>query len=316
MPLNSIDARGRLRSLACSECMFTVGATVTIAGTSHGWCLNHLVKMVHPLLAGVQRSPEALPAGVCVACGDSARVVHVDDGQWHGELCPGHALAYLSHSLSPIAFRNILTEAGTDQNAIFALHDDFYTDQGDAWQPAGIALPSLSARIHNLRTLPDYSEDTGYAWEAELYLELVQLARADYRHWSGLEEELTDFLADVLVCEVISAGSFRRSEIFAVSRPVTDQQTEALRATLEPVLAATIPAAGDPVICRRLSGWMSERLWAGQTQEKIARILALGLSGGTPATDVADFVIERDNESFVAAAAERIYREILPLISG
>lgn len=171
-------------------------------------------------------------------------------------------------------------------------------------------------RILDLPTLPDNGEDTGYVREAELHRELVQLARADNRHWSGLEEELTEFLAHVLVCEVVSAESSRRSEIFADRRSATGRQTEALRAALELVLAATIPAAGDPVICRRLSGWMSERLWAGQTQEKIARTLALGLSGGTPATDVADFVIERDNKRFAAAAAERVSLEILPMIDG
>jgi hypothetical protein len=41
--------------------MFPIGTTVTIAGTTHGWCLNHLVQMVHPLLAAAQRSPEGLP---------------------------------------------------------------------------------------------------------------------------------------------------------------------------------------------------------------------------------------------------------------
>lgn len=313
MPLSDHDTPRRLGRAPCTECMFSVGATVTIAGTTHGWCLNHLVQMVHPLLAAAQRAPESLPVGHCVACGADTRVVHVDYGHWNGALCPGHALAYLSHSLSPPAFRRILAEAGAEQNEIFALHDDFYTEDGNALQPSAVPIPSLDARVRELQTLPGLGEDAGCEWHPALLTELLGLAREDYLLWTGLQEEATEFLACILVHEAVMTESFRREGLFTDDRPQAGEQVEAVRAALEPLLAESIPAAADRLTCRRLSGWMSARLTTRQSPVDIAKILTLGLSVGRP-TVGAGLPDERECEPFVTAAAARIFREVLPMI--
>jgi hypothetical protein len=173
-------------------------ASEVIAGT----CLNHL----HVLFEKLALTPGE--AGDCLACAEPrATCVHLRDTDWHGTLCRGHAMAFLSHTLDPAAFRRLVADAGGDPEAVFALHDDFYDpDDGEAWQPYPLGMEALHEYVAGLEALPDFDPEdrTADPAVARMYV----LAKDGYRAATGLE--LHDPVAWQMVATALMHEDFRR----------------------------------------------------------------------------------------------------------
>jgi hypothetical protein len=167
-----------------------------------GTCLTHVGVLFEKLAA----TPGE--AGDCLACAEPrGTCVQLRDTDWHGTLCRGHAMAFLSHTLDPVAFRRLVADAGGDPEAVFALHEDFYdADSGVAWQPYPLGMDALHEFVAGLEVLPDFEpEDATVDPEvARMYL----LAKDGYRAATGLE--LHDPVAWNMVAESLFAEEFRR----------------------------------------------------------------------------------------------------------
>jgi hypothetical protein len=171
-------------------------------GVVAGTCVNHL----HVLFEKLAQTPGE--SADCLACGEpAATCVHLRDTDWHGTLCRGHAMAFLSHTLDPFAFRRLVADAGGDPEAVFALHEDFYDpDDGVAWQAYPLGMEALYEFVAGLEALPDFDpEDRIVDPEvARMYL----LAKDGYRAVTGLE--LHDPVAWNMVADALMSEEFRR----------------------------------------------------------------------------------------------------------
>jgi hypothetical protein len=167
-----------------------------------GTCLNHIHVLLDrlPLLEG--------EPGDCIACPGSQRsCLHVRDGDWHGTLCRGHAMAYVSHTLAPPAYRRIVDDAGGDPEDVHALHRDFYEpEQGTAHQPYPVGTDSLAEYIAGLEYLPEWDPDEE-AWDPVI-VKLLSLAGEGYQEKTGLE--LDEEVARQLVAAALMNEEFRR----------------------------------------------------------------------------------------------------------
>lgn len=168
-----------------------------------GTCMNH-IHVLLDTLAKLEGEP-----GDCIACGATQRrSFHLTDGDWHGTLCRGHAMAYISHTLSPPAFHRIVTDAGGDPEAVYALHADFYEPEaGIAHQPFPIGTDALAEYIAGLEHLPEWDPDDE-AWDP-LVARLLSLAAEGYQEKTGLE--LHDEVARQLVAAALTDEEFRRN---------------------------------------------------------------------------------------------------------
>jgi hypothetical protein len=167
-----------------------------------GTCLNH----VHVLLQTLQRL--AAGPGYCIPCADEhSYCLHLRDGDWHGTLCRGHAMAYVSRTLAPAAFHRLVADAGGDPELVHALHADFYdAEHGIPHQPFPFATDTLAAFITGLATLPDWDpSDDASDPEIATMLELVS---TEYCEKTGMA--LEDDVARQLVAAVLTNEQFRR----------------------------------------------------------------------------------------------------------
>jgi hypothetical protein len=116
-------------------------------------------------------------------------------------------VAYVSHTLAPLAFRRIVDDAGGDPEDVHALHMDFYEpEQGTAHQPYPISTAALAEYIAGLEYLPEWDPDEE-AWDPVI-VKLLALASKGYREKSGLE--LDEVAARQLVSPALMDEEFRR----------------------------------------------------------------------------------------------------------
>lgn len=88
------------------------------------FCPNHLHQYGEDLCR-IEPKP-----GKCQCCGSDS-IVTVRQREHSYDLCPDHALAYISYNLKPKDFLKLYQEDSFD----FFLHDDFYAEDGMAYQP-------------------------------------------------------------------------------------------------------------------------------------------------------------------------------------
>lgn len=89
------------------------------------YCANHLHQYGESI---VKLKPKQ---GTCQCCG-KRKVLTVSCCEYSYDLCPEHALAYISYYLKPKAFKKLYNAESVD----FFLHDDFYEpNSGFATQP-------------------------------------------------------------------------------------------------------------------------------------------------------------------------------------
>jgi hypothetical protein len=171
-------------------------------------CLNH----GHALFEALRHAPsEAFGEGHCVACGAN-RVARLEDGEWYGELCRGHALAYLSRSLAPDAFDAIVEDAGGDPEAVHALHGDYYVD-GRAWQPIPLGHERAEDYVRAMTELPGFDDDGEYDFGEADREALGRLMIEGYREVTGLD--LDEPVAKMMYSSLVMDEHFRRENCFA-----------------------------------------------------------------------------------------------------
>jgi hypothetical protein len=120
----------------CSGCRQEPGHVRLVGAPRHArvlgaGCLRHAVASTLAGMPGV--------AGVCVACdlveAEHLDTVFVDIGDYAGQFCRGHTVAFLHRGLRPLAFRRVLADAGDLQSAVSYLQPTWYTPDGEALVP-------------------------------------------------------------------------------------------------------------------------------------------------------------------------------------
>lgn len=259
------------------DCIQVPTAQFTTAnGALRHTCGNHQIALIQNL------ATEEFTPGVCLLCQTTTHVVTLDDTGWIGQICRAHLIAYESRTLSPAAFERMMTDAGGDPESVFNLHEDFYTDDGVAYQP-DVPLPSTQAYLAKLPTLPVVEdEETGY--DAEAFLEVASHVRTDYATFGGPVAELTDSIIRTLAGELIFNQHHN-------TRPFGPVKIDlALHERIRLVLEEQHPAPphlgpGDTHPYRREAAWITKRL-TGRTDDhplslqKFARIVATAFFRG------------------------------------
>lgn len=225
-------------------------------GSSIGTCANDVMVLIQWI-----RDAGGVP-GACVACGhNEGGTLKVDDGDWVGRLCRGHAIAYFAHALDVPSFWAVVEDAGGDPEKVHALHGDFYAD-GYAWQPYPIGSEMAAEYVRMMDELPGFDEEGEYALEPADYRRLLDLMQAGYREVTGLD--LEDFTAEAMFSRLIMGEQFRRSA------NITDKVALFRDGMLE--IAARLYREVDPQGLVRLHGEAGAETYRVNARDLVARM--------------------------------------------
>lgn len=145
-------------------------------------CANH---MISDLDAALTMEPMT---DTCECCGEMQEVFIINTGQHHFQLCRKHLIDLIHLCLDSESYKK-LVESVKRQDGKFEyyLHDDFYSEHGDAYQPeydsaralysrwridtANICIDSLIEQVH---ALMEEAAENGYGDDVEKLLEKTE----------------------------------------------------------------------------------------------------------------------------------------------